>query len=202
MATFAAIDTGASKTYVGQHEKLVNRKLIRGATVKAADGREMSVLQDGTWHQIDNTRMLSDLDQNLISPQQVVRQHGVMWIVRKDTMTMAPDEPMREDEVHMADINRNGLFVCNMRKLNDALLDMSSLRGGGIPKPNLNRNFYRQPYHAQGMAYGAKMRVTDMVRLLHERMGHMSLPKLWRNEEKKREAKRREPKRRKTQDEK
>ena len=28
------------------------------------------------------------------------------------------------------------------------------------------------------MAYGAKMRVTDMVRLLHERMGHMSLPKL------------------------
>ena len=178
LATFAAIDTGASKTYVGQHEKLVNRKLIRGATVKAADGREMSVLQDGTWHQIDNTRMLSDLDQNLISPQQVARQHGVMWIVRKDTMTMAPDEPMREDEVHMADINRNGLFVCNMRKLDDALLDMSSLRGGGIPKPNLNRNFYRQPYHAQGMAYGAKMRVTDMVRLLHERMGHMSLPKL------------------------
>ena len=52
LATLAAIDTGASKTYVGPHEKLVGRKLIRGATVKAADGREMAVLQDGTWHGI------------------------------------------------------------------------------------------------------------------------------------------------------
>ena len=104
-----------------------------------------------------------------------------MWIVRQDTMTMAPIEPQRDEEIVVANINRNGLFVCNMRKLDDALLDMSSLRGGGIPKPNLNRNFYRQPYHAQGMAYGAKMRVTDMVRLLHQRMGHVSLSKLKRS---------------------
>ena len=163
LATLAAIDTGASKTYVGRHEKLVDRKLIRGATVKAADGCEMAVLQDGKWHGIKNTRMLDGLDQNLVSPQQVARQHDIMWIMRQDKMTMAPVEPQRDEEVVMANINRNDLFVCDMRKLDDALQNMSFLRGGGIPKPNLNRNFYRQPFHAQGMAFGAKMRVTDMA---------------------------------------
>ena len=163
------MDSGASKTFVPERIKLTDEVLIRSECTMADGGVTISSRR-GKWGPIKDCDGLEDASQALVSPQALIRQFPrVSFVVHKKHIFAVPaqeiEQPCKECGLQIAHLDSSGLFAIDVPAL-FSVLERSE------EKMNLDfSTIQRQPRVN-------KVRQGSLVRLLHERLGHISLPKL------------------------
>jgi len=195
-------DTGASQTYLGgRHNiKLSNMHRVSGKTAITASDEVIKVNVRGQWGKIPNCYILPGSTQSLVSPQHIAHYFpGCAFVILDDQIYLVPSDEIGDictGYPIIANLDRTrGTFTVDAQALFDALdpYDEAAQRGGGYDEDDHD---HRDCEHGRGAgdrvsdARGAGDRVSDaphylnvlkqqeLVRRVHERFGHISLPQL------------------------